>query len=80
MHRSSQVYIMSEEEENLAAFLLKVQKACADDKSVPDFVGLQVNEWMQELNDKRATEGESKSDSNLELGGGVEKVTTEEAE
>ena len=42
-----------EEEANLAEFLMKVQKACENDKSVPAFVGLQVDQWMQELNDKR---------------------------
>ena len=65
--------LTAEEEENLAAFLQKVQKACADDKSVPDFVGLQVNQWMQELNDKRVTGCESKSESDLPVTSG-EKV------
>tara|TARA_B110000305_G_C19029251_1_gene442985 strand:- start:291 stop:446 length:156 start_codon:yes stop_codon:yes gene_type:complete len=45
----------------LAAFLLKVQKACGDDKSVPKFVGNQVNEWIKEIDDKNA-KVESKSD------------------
>ena len=31
---------------------------------MPDFVGLQVDQWMQELNDKRAG-GDSKSESNV---------------
>ena len=28
-----------DEQENLAAFLKKISKACENDKSVPDFVG-----------------------------------------
>ena len=42
-----------EEEARLAVFLGKVQKACADDKSVPQFVGLQVDDWLKEINDKQ---------------------------
>ena len=53
----------AEEEENLAAFLKKVQKACADDKNgVPDFVGLQVDQWMKELEDKKNVESKSAQD------------------
>jgi hypothetical protein len=29
--------------------LLKLSKACKDDNSVPDFVGSQVNDWLNEL-------------------------------
>lgn len=32
---------------------MKASKACKDDSSVPDFVGLQVNEWLQELKSKK---------------------------
>ena len=38
-----------EEEANLAEFLKKVSVACNNDKSVPDSVGSQVMQWLQEL-------------------------------
>ena len=45
--------LSAEEEAKLAVFLQKVQKACADDKSVPMFVGNQVDDWLKEINDKQ---------------------------
>ena len=41
--------ISKDEEANLAVFLQKLTKACDNDKSVPTFVGDQVNEWLKEL-------------------------------
>lgn len=38
-----------EEEANLAEFLKKVSVACSNDKSVPDTVGSQVMQWLQEI-------------------------------
>jgi len=35
---------------------MKIQKACATDDSVPDFVGSQVNDWLKELNEKNDQE------------------------
>ena len=51
--------LTQDQEADLAAFLLKVQKACGEDKSVPKFVGAQVDEWIKELDEKKV---ESKSD------------------
>ena len=45
--------LSADEEASLAVFLQKVQKACADDKSVPTFVGTQVDDWLKEINDKQ---------------------------
>ena len=45
--------LSKDEEANLAQFLQKIQKACADDKSVPMFVGSQVDDWLKEINDKQ---------------------------
>ena len=33
-------------------FLKKVKNACANDSSVPDFVGSQVEEWLNEFKEK----------------------------
>ena len=44
--------ISAEQESDLLSFLKKVQRACDDDKSVPDFVAPQVNEWLKELLEK----------------------------
>jgi len=41
-----------EQEQNLFTFLQKVQRACNDDSSVPDFVGSQVEDWLKELQEK----------------------------
>ena len=38
-----------EQEKSLGEFLAKVSRACEGDKSVPTFVGTQVNEWLEEL-------------------------------
>lgn len=38
-----------EEEATLAEFLKKVSVACNNDKSVPGFVGSQVQEWLKEM-------------------------------
>ena len=43
-----------EEEADLSEFLKKVSIACDNDKSVPGCVGLQVAEWLKELNDEAA--------------------------
>lgn len=48
--------ISPEEEEGLMKFLMKVQNACKQDSSVPDFVGSQVDTWMQELIAKQPLE------------------------
>ena len=40
------------QEVDLLQFLAKVQKACGEDSSVPDFVGSQVSEWLKELQEK----------------------------
>ena len=60
----------AEGEKSLAEFLSKVQTACSNDKSVPDFVGLQVGEWLKEMDaEKKAGEtgapqtGEDKPDA-----------------
>ena len=51
---------LSEEDEiNLQAFLMKVQAACGTDKSVPGFVGAQVDEWIKEIDDKNKVESKS---------------------
>jgi len=44
--------ISQEQEASLFTFLQKVKKACKEDDSVPDFVGSQVTEWLQELQEK----------------------------
>ena len=44
------------EEENLLNFLNKLQKACKEDSSVPDVVGMQVNDWLKELVAKAPSE------------------------
>lgn len=38
--------LSSQQETDLLAFLMKCQKACGEDNSVPDFVGSQVNQWL----------------------------------
>ena len=45
--------LSEEQEATLFAFLQKVQKACGDDSSLPDFIGLQVNDWIKELEVKQ---------------------------
>jgi hypothetical protein len=37
------------EEANLLIFLQRIQNACKEDATVPDMVGLQVNDWLKEL-------------------------------
>ena len=41
--------LSAQQESDLFSFLQKVQKACKNDSSVPDFVGSQVNDWLTEL-------------------------------
>ena len=55
-----------DEQENLAAFLKKISKACENDKSVPDFVGQQVNVWMQKYD--KNIESKSAQDNNSDHG------------
>ena len=42
-----------EQEQDLSAFLSKVMAACKTDSSVPEFVGLQVEEWLKEIEEKK---------------------------
>ena len=48
---------------------MKVQKACNDDKTVPGFVGLQVDDWIKEINDKAGAESKSAHDATEKIGG-----------
>ena len=41
-----------EQEQNLKTFLSKLSVACKEDKSVPLFVGEQVNVWLKEMEEK----------------------------
>lgn len=52
--------LSTEQEQNLFTFLQKVQKACKEDSSVPDFVGSQVQDWLKELQEKGTLEPEKK--------------------
>ncbi|CDW91757.1 UNKNOWN [Stylonychia lemnae] len=45
--------LTAEQEATLFAFLQKVQKACNTDDSLPDFIGAQVQDWLQELEQKK---------------------------
>jgi hypothetical protein len=53
--------LSGEQENDLMAFLKKVQRACENDSSVPDFVAPQVNEWLNELAQKGTLEGGSET-------------------
>ena len=44
-------------------FLKKIQVACQNDSDVPDFVGAQVGEWLQELDDKQNADSKSANDA-----------------
>ena len=46
--------LSSQQETDLLAFLMKCQKACGEDNSVPDFVGSQVSQWLLELQQKES--------------------------
>lgn len=48
--------LSAQQESDLFAFLQKVQKACKNDSSVPDFVGSQVHDWLTELQEKGQVE------------------------
>ena len=50
-----------DESAKLADFLTKVSKACKNDKSLPGFIGDQVNTWMAELKqeDKKDDAGDA---------------------
>eukprot|EP00347_Sterkiella_histriomuscorum_P002673 403367240 len=58
--------LTEEQEATLFAFLQKVSKACDEDSSVPDFVGLQVGDWLKELQDKNAAQPLPKDDQLLQ--------------
>ena len=58
--------LTNEEQENLAAFLKKMTKACENDKDVPDVVGEQLNVWLKK-HDKN-TESKSAQDNNSDNG------------
>ena len=47
-----------EQEKDLTAFLSKVMTACKSDSSVPEFVGLQVQEWLKEMEEKKDETGD----------------------
>jgi hypothetical protein len=45
--------LSADQEKDLAEFLGKVMTACKSDSSVPEFVGLQVQEWLKEMEEKK---------------------------
>lgn len=47
--------LSADQEDALAVFLKKVQKACDNDKSLPGFINPQVSEWLGELESKRSS-------------------------
>ena len=56
----------AEEQANLAVFLQKIQKACKKDSEVPDFLGPQVDQWLQEIYAEQQPAGAQQDDGAME--------------
>lgn len=50
--------VSPDEEKELANFLKRIAVACKNDSSVPDVVGVQVQEWLKEMEDEAQVKGD----------------------